>query len=35
MARRKHTREYNLRRNIEAERKLNDGYVAARNRPPF
>jgi hypothetical protein len=34
MPRRKHTREYNRRRSIEAERKLNDDYVAERNRPP-
>jgi hypothetical protein len=34
MPRRKHTREYNRRRSIEAERKLNDDYVAERDRPP-
>jgi hypothetical protein len=34
MPRRKHTREYNRRRSIEAECKLNDEYVAERNKPP-
>ncbi len=34
MPRRKHTREYNRQRSIEAERKLNDEYVAERNKPP-
>jgi hypothetical protein len=34
MPRRKHTREYNRRRSIEAERRLNDDYVAERNKPP-
>jgi hypothetical protein len=34
MPRRKHTREYNLQRGIEAERKLNNDYLAERNRPP-
>jgi hypothetical protein len=34
MPRRKHTREYNRRRSIEAERKLNDDHVAERDRPP-
>jgi hypothetical protein len=29
-----HTREYNRRRSIEAERKLNGDYGAERNRPP-
>ena len=33
MPRRKHTREYNRQRSIEAERKLNDN-VAERNKPP-
>jgi hypothetical protein len=34
MPRRKHTREYNRGRSIEAERELNDEYVAERNKPP-
>lgn len=34
MPRRKHTREYDRRRSIEAERKLNDERVAERNKPP-
>jgi len=34
MPRRKHTREYNRQRRIQAERKLNDEYVAARAKPP-
>ena len=34
MPRRKHTREYDRRRNIETERRLNDGYVSERSEPP-
>lgn len=34
MPRRKHTREENRQRSIEAERRLNDDHVAERNRPP-
>jgi len=34
MPRRRRTRAENLARRIEAERKLNDDYVAERNRPP-
>jgi len=34
MPRRKHTREYNRQRSIEAERKLNNDRVAERNKPP-
>jgi hypothetical protein len=34
MPRRRRTRAENLARRIEAERKLNDEYVAERNRPP-
>ena len=34
MPRRKHTRAENRRRAIEAERRLNDDYVAERNKPP-
>ena len=34
MPRRKHTRAENRRRAIEAERRLNDEYVAERNKPP-
>jgi hypothetical protein len=34
MPRHRHTRAENLARRIEAERKLNDGHVAERNRPP-
>jgi len=34
MPRRKHTRAENRRRAIEAERRLNDEYLAARNKPP-
>jgi hypothetical protein len=36
MPRRRRTRAENLARRIEAERKLNDEYVAERNKPaPF
>jgi hypothetical protein len=31
---RRPTRAENLARRIEAERKLNDDYVAERNKPP-
>jgi len=34
MPRRPRTRAENLQRRIDAERKLNDDYVAERNRPP-
>ena len=34
MPRRKHTREYNRQRSIEAERRLNDDHVAEPNKPP-
>ncbi|HYP96312.1 MAG TPA: DUF222 domain-containing protein [Mycobacterium sp.] len=34
MPRRKHTREYNRQRSIEAERRLNDDHVAQCNKPP-
>jgi hypothetical protein len=34
MPRRKHTREYDRERRIQAERKLNDEYVAERDKPP-
>jgi hypothetical protein len=34
MPKRKRTRAQNLARRIEAERKLNDDYVAERNKPP-
>jgi hypothetical protein len=34
MPKRRRTRAENLARRIEAERKLNDEYVAERNRPP-
>jgi hypothetical protein len=34
MPRRKHTRAQNLARRIDAERRLNDDYVAERNKPP-
>jgi hypothetical protein len=34
MPRRKHTREQNRQRAIEAERRLNDEYLAERNKPP-
>jgi hypothetical protein len=34
MPRRKHTRAENRRHAIEAERRLNDEYVAERNKPP-
>jgi len=34
MPKRRRTRAENLARRIEAERKLNDDYVAERNRPP-
>ena len=34
MPRRKHTREYNRQRSIEAERRLNHNHVAERTKPP-
>jgi hypothetical protein len=34
MPRRRRTRADNLARRIGAERKLNDDYIAERNRPP-
>jgi hypothetical protein len=34
MPRRKHTRAENRQRAIEAERRLNDEYLAERNKPP-
>jgi hypothetical protein len=34
MPKRRHPREYNRRRAIAAERKLNDPYIAERNKPP-
>jgi hypothetical protein len=34
MPKRRRTRAENLARRIQAERKLNDEYVAERNRPP-
>ena len=34
MPRRKHTREYNRQRSIDAERRLNDDHAAERNKPP-
>jgi hypothetical protein len=34
MPRRSRTREQNRQRRINAERKLNDAYVAERSRPP-
>jgi len=34
MPRRRRTRAENLARRIQAERQLNDEYVAERNRPP-
>jgi hypothetical protein len=34
MPRRKNTRAQDRAKRIEAERKLNDAYVAERNRPP-
>jgi hypothetical protein len=34
MPRRKHTREQNRQRAIEAERRLNDDHIAQRNKPP-
>jgi hypothetical protein len=34
MPKRRRTRAENLARRIEAERKLNDDYVAERNKPP-
>jgi hypothetical protein len=34
MPRRSRTREQNRQRIIEAERRLNDEYVAERNKPP-
>jgi hypothetical protein len=34
MPRRKRTRAENRKRAIEAERRLNDEYVAERNKPP-
>jgi hypothetical protein len=34
MPKRRHPRAHNRRRAIEAERRLNDEYVAERNKPP-
>jgi hypothetical protein len=34
MPRRTHTREQNRRQSIDTERRLNDAYVAERNKPP-
>ena len=34
MPRRKNTRAQDRAKRIEAERKLNDAYVAERNKPP-
>jgi hypothetical protein len=34
MPKRRRTRAENLARRIEAERRLNDEYVAERNKPP-
>jgi hypothetical protein len=34
MPRRKHTRDYNRQRSIEAERRLNDAHIAERSKPP-
>ncbi len=34
MPKRRHTRAENRQRAIEAERRLNDEYVAERNKPP-
>jgi hypothetical protein len=34
MPKRRRTRTENLQRRIQAERKLNDEYVAERNKPP-
>lgn len=34
MPKRRHTRAENLAKRIQAERKLNDAYVAERNKPP-
>jgi hypothetical protein len=34
MPRRRRTRAENIAKRIEAERKLNDDYVAERNKPP-
>jgi hypothetical protein len=34
MPKRRHPRKHNRRRAIEAERRLNDAYVAERNKPP-
>ena len=34
MPRRKHTRQYNRQRSIEAERRLNHNHVAEPNKPP-
>ncbi|HEX9499525.1 MAG TPA: HNH endonuclease, partial [Mycobacterium sp.] len=34
MPRRKNTRAQDRAKRIEAERRLNDAYVAERNRPP-
>ena len=34
MPKRRRTRAENLARRIQAERKLNDDYVAERNKPP-
>jgi hypothetical protein len=34
MPRRTRTRDQNRQRSIEAERRLNDDYIAERNKPP-
>ena len=34
MPRRTRTREQNRQRSIQAERKLNDDFIAERNKPP-
>jgi hypothetical protein len=34
MPKRRHTRQHNRQQAITAERRLNDGYVAERNKPP-
>jgi hypothetical protein len=34
MPRRKNTRAHDRAKRVEAERRLNDEYVAERNRPP-
>jgi len=34
MPRRTHTREQQRQHSIEAERRLNDPYIAERNKPP-